>query len=320
MSNNLNELFPEIEPFNRGRLKVSDKHELYFEECGNKTGSPVLFIHGGPGGGVSPKNRRYFDPNHYRIILFDQRGCGQSTPHAELEDNTTWDLVNDIEKIREHLKIEKWHVFGGSWGSTLSLAYSETHPDRVKSLCLRGIFLCRPKEIQWFYQEGASKLFPEAWDKYLAPIPEAERDDLVKAYYKRLTSSDKKTQLECAQSWSVWEASTSRLIPDQELMHDFNDPEFALAFARIECHYFTNNAFLNTNNYLIENVKKIRGIPGEIVHGRYDVVCPPENAWELHKAWPESRLHMIPDAGHSATEPGILSQLIDITNRFKEIQ
>jgi proline iminopeptidase len=309
-------LYPEIEQRSTGRLKVSNLHEIYFEESGNPKGQPVVFVHGGPGGGTSPKNRRYFDPDKYRIILFDQRGCGQSTPHAELKENTTWDLVADIEKLRTHLKIDKWHVFGGSWGSTLSLAYAETHPEKVKSLCLRGIFLCRPKEIQWFYQEGASKIFPDFWDKYLEVIPESERGDLVKAYYSRLTSNDKATRIKAAKAWSVWEGSTSRLIPDQDLMHDFDDPEFAIAFARIECHYFTHNAFFETDNWLLDNVDKIRKIPAVIVHGRYDVVCPIENAWELHKAWPEAKLHIVPDAGHSAMEDGIIDQLVTAMDGF----
>jgi len=311
-----NRLYPEIEPFKTQRLRVSDLHELYIEESGNPSGQPVVFVHGGPGGGTSPKNRRYFNPKHYHIILFDQRGCGLSTPHAELKDNTTWDLVSDMEKIRTHLGVKSWHVFGGSWGSTLSLAYAETHPDKVKSLVLRGIFLCRPKEIHWFYQEGASKIFPDFWDKYLAVIPKAEQHDLVAAYYRRLTSTDAKVRLEAAKAWSVWEGSTSRLIPDQELMHDFDDPEFATAFARIECHYFTHNAFFKTDNWLIENVGAIRKIPAHIVHGRYDVVCPIENAWELHKAWPEAKLHIVPDAGHSAMEEGIIDRLVAATNEF----
>lgn len=310
--------YPELEANFTGRLKVSDIHELYYEESGNPKGDPVVFVHGGPGGGSSPKNRRYFDPEHYRIILFDQRGCGQSTPHADLRDNTTWDLVADMEKLRTHLKIEKWHVFGGSWGSTLSLAYAETHPTHVKSLCLRGIFLCRPKEIQWFYQKGASFIFPDFWDEYLKPIPAAERGDLVKAYYKRLTSEDRATRLEAAKAWSVWEGSTSRLYPDQDLMHDFNDPDFATAFARIECHYFTNNAFFKTDNWLIENVGAIKKIPTTIVQGRYDVVCPAESAWELHKAFPEAKMIMVPDAGHSAMEPGILKALVATMDEYRK--
>ncbi|MEQ1664302.1 MAG: prolyl aminopeptidase [Bdellovibrionales bacterium] len=320
MKENLHELFPEIEPYKTGRLKVSGLHEIYFEECGNPKGEPVVFLHGGPGGGISIKNRRYFDPQFYRIILLDQRGSGKSTPHAELKENTTWDLVSDIEKLRESLQIKKWHVFGGSWGSTLSLAYAETHPEIVKSLCLRGIFLCRKKEIDWFYQKGTSFLFPDFWEPYKNHIPENERNDFVKAYYKRLTSTDKKVQLDAARIWSVWEGSTSKLIPDDDLMHDFEDPEFALAFARIECHYFTHNAFFETDNWLIENAFKIKNIPTEIVHGRYDVVCPIENAWELKQALPQATLHIVPNAGHSATEVGIIDKLIQITEKFKSIK
>lgn len=312
------EQYPEIEPYKTGRLRVSDLHEIYYEESGNPNGDPVVFVHGGPGGGSSPKNRRYFNPGHYRIILFDQRGCGQSKPHAELRENTTWDLVADMEKLREHLGVDRWHVFGGSWGSTLSLAYAETHPGRTKTLCLRGIFLCRKKEIDWFYQKGASFIFPDFWEKYLEPIPVEERGDLVKAYYKRLTSEDKTVRLQAARAWSVWEGSTSRLYPDDELMHNFEDPEFATAFARIECHYFTNNAFFKTDNWLLENVSALKGIPVEIVHGRYDVVCPIENAWELKKALPTAKLHIIPDAGHSAMEPGILSKLVEIMEGFRK--
>jgi proline iminopeptidase len=316
----MRDLYPEIEPYNQGRLKVSDLHEIYFEECGNPKGDPVVFLHGGPGGGISPKNRRYFDPQHYRIVLFDQRGSGQSTPHAELKENTTWDLVADTEKIREHLGISKWHVFGGSWGSTLALAYGETHPSKTKSLCLRGIFLCRKKEIDWFYQRGASIIFPDLWEPYKNHIPENERHDFVTAYYKRLTSPDKKTRLEAARIWSVWEGSTSKLVPDSNLMHDFDDPEFALAFARIECHYFTNSAFFETDNWLIEHAHTIKKIPTEIVHGRYDVVCPFENAWELHKALPDAKLHIVANAGHSAMEVGIIDRLVDVMDRFRKIK
>ncbi|MGE0763868.1 MAG: prolyl aminopeptidase [Bdellovibrionales bacterium] len=311
--------YPITEPYNTGRLKVSSLHELYYEEVGNPKGAPIVFLHGGPGGGVAPKYRQFFDPRHYRVILFDQRGAGLSTPYADLRENTTWDLVADIEKLRTHLKIDQWIVFGGSWGSTLALAYAETHPTSVKGLVLRGIFLCRKKEIDWFYQDGASKIFPDFWDHYLAAIPESERHDLVTAYHKRLTHPDKKIQLEAARAWSIWEGSTSMLFPSDDLIGRFAGDEFALAFARIECHYFVNRAFFPTDNYLIENVHKIRHIPAEIVHGRYDVVCPIENAWELHRAWPESLLHMIPDCGHSALEPGISRKLVEVTERFKNL-
>jgi len=313
------EFYPEIEPTHKGMLKVSDIHTLYWEECGNPQGQPVVFLHGGPGGGIAPDHRRYFDPNFYRIILFDQRGSGQSTPCAELKENTTWDLVDDIERVRKMLNIEKWVVFGGSWGSTLALAYAITHTEKVKALVLRGIFLCRPSEIKWFYQEGASQLFPDVWDEYLKPIPENERHDMVAAYYKRLTHENSDIRLQAAKAWSKWEAATSRLIVDQAAIDEFDDPEYALSFARIECHYFTNNAFFKTNNWLLENVNKIRHIPGFIVQGRYDVVCPASSAWDLHKAWPEAKLQFIADSGHSAGEPGIRSALIEATDACKKL-
>jgi proline iminopeptidase len=313
----MRELYPPIEPYDSGRLQVSPVHNIYYEQCGNPEGQPVVFLHGGPGGGLVPEYRRYFDPAAYRIVLFDQRGSGQSTPHAELEANTTWDLVEDIEKLREQLGIESWHVFGGSWGSTLALAYAETRPERVRSLTLRGIFLCRPKEILWFYQEGANWIFPDVWEEYEKVIPEEERDDFVSAYHRRLTSEDEAVRVEAARAWSVWEGSTSKLFFDPASIEKFDDPEFALAFARIECHYFMNNAFFPTDNYLIENVGKIRHIPAVIVQGRYDVVCPILSAWELHKAWPEADLRIVPDAGHSVTEPGIIHELVSATDRFK---
>jgi proline iminopeptidase len=310
-------LYDPIEPYNQGRLKVSEIHELYYEQCGNPEGSPVVFLHGGPGGGLAPIYRRYFDPASYRIILFDQRGSGNSTPHASLEENTTWHLVADIERLREHLGIESWIVFGGSWGSTLALAYSETHPERVRSLILRGIFLCRPKEIAWFYQEGASAIFPDVWEEYVRVIPQAERGNMLEAYYRRLTSDDEAVRLEAARAWSVWEGSTSKLIPDPNLINDFSEPHKALSLARIEAHYFINNSFFETDNYLIENVGKIRHIPAVIVQGRYDVVCPIMSAWELHRAWPEAEFIVVGDAGHSVTEPGIASALVGATDRFR---
>lgn len=309
-------LYPEIEPFDTGRLKVSPIHELYYEQVGNPTGKPAVFLHGGPGGGIGTDYRRYFDPEVYRVVLFDQRGSGKSSPPASLEENTTWHLVSDIEQLREHLGIDTWQVFGGSWGSTLALAYAETHPDRVSELVLRGIFLCRPKEIQWFYQEGASAIFPDVWEEYLKVIPEAERADMVSAYYRRLTSEDDSVRLEAARAWSIWEGSTSKLFFDPEMIEKFADPEFALAFARIECHYFMNNAFFNSDNYLIENVKKLRDIASVIVQGRYDVVCPLMSAWDLHRAWPEAQLHIIADAGHSISEPGIIDALVEATDNF----
>lgn len=310
-------LYPPIEPFQHGMLQVSPVHNIYYEQCGNPEGQPVVFLHGGPGGGIVPEYRRFFDPAAYRIVLFDQRGSGQSTPHASLEENTTWHLVSDIERLREHLGIETWMVFGGSWGSTLALAYAQTHPSRTRALFLRGIFLCRPKEISWFYQEGASAIYPDVWEEYVRVIPEEERGDMLQAYHRRLTSEDEQVRLEAARAWSIWEGSTSKLFPDEDMISHFGEAEFALAFARIECHYFMNNAFFETDNQLIENVDQIRQIPTVIVQGRYDVVCPMMSAWALHRAWPEAEFHVIPDAGHSVTEPGIASALIEATDRFR---
>ena len=312
-------LYPPIEPYDASVLPVSGGHTLYYEQCGNPEGRPVVFLHGGPGGGTIPEYRRFFDPQSYRIVLFDQRGAGRSMPHASLEENTTWHLVADIESLREHLKIENWMVFGGSWGSTLALAYAQTHPQRARAIILRGIFLCRRKEIDWFYQAGAHAIFPDVWEQFLAPIPEAERGHLLAAYHRRLTSDVEAVRLEAAQAWSIWEGSTSKLFPSQELVDHFADPQFALALARIECHYFVNNAFFPTDNYLIENVTKIRHIPSVIVQGRYDVVCPMMSAWELHRAWPEAEFHVVPDAGHSVTEPGITARLADAMDRSREL-
>jgi proline iminopeptidase len=312
----MREMYPEIKPYNTGILKVSDLHTIYFEEAGNPTGKPVVFLHGGPGGGITDGMRRYFDPKVWRVILFDQRGCGKSTPFAELKDNTTWDLVSDTEKIRTHLKIDSWAVFGGSWGSTLALAYAIAHPSVCTELFLRGIFLLRKKEIDWFYQDGCSKIFPDAWEGYVKPIPENERHDFVQAFYKRLTSTDKKIRSEAANAWSVWEGSTSKLIPDVGFTDRFAEDDFADAFARIECHYFINKGFFSEDNYLINNVGKIRHIPTVIVQGRYDVVCPADSAWALHRAFPEAELYLIPDAGHSLSEKGITSKLIEYTDKW----
>lgn len=309
-------LYPEIEPYHTEMLPVSDIHTLYVEQVGNPEGRPVVFLHGGPGGGCSTQYRRYFNPEKWRIILFDQRGCGRSTPFAELKENTTWDLVEDIEKIRQHLGIESWAVFGGSWGSTLALSYAVTHPEKVTAMFLRGIFMLRKKEIDWFYQEGASKIYPDAWEHYLAPIPEKERDNLVQAYYKRLTSNDAEERKAAAKAWSVWEASTSKLIQDNQMMDAFGTDDFSQAFARIECHYFINGGFFDEDNFLLNKVSRIRHIPSIIVQGRYDIVCPAESAWELHKAWPEAEFHMIANAGHSLSESGIAKVLIEATDRF----
>lgn len=316
---NMKQLYPKIEPYNQFDLKVSDLHTIHIEESGNINGKPVIFLHGGPGGGIEPVYRQYFNPEKWRIIVFDQRGCGQSTPHAELQENTTWDLIADIEKIRQHLEIDKWVVFGGSWGSTLSLSYAITHPDRCKALVLRGIFMIRKKEINWFYQDGTSNIYPDAWEHYIRPIPEDERHDLVAAYYKRLTSNDDSVRIEAAKAWSIWEASTSKLIQSEESIHAFEDAKVAEAFARIECHYFTNRGFFDTDEWLLENVDKIRHMPTVIVQGRYDVVCPMISAWELHRAFPEADFEIVQDAGHSMTEKGIAAKLVEYTDKFVDL-
>jgi proline iminopeptidase len=316
MSSDRRTLYPEIQPYLTGRLKVSGAHELYYEESGNPQGKPVVFLHGGPGGGTEPKMRRYFDPARYRIILFDQRGCGKSTPFASLEQNTTWDLVSDIEALRQQCRVERWQVFGGSWGSTLALAYAETHAERVTELVLRGIFLVRREEFRWFYQEGTSWIFPDFWQEFENHIPLDERGDLLSAYYRRLTSADVSVQRAAAKIWSVWEGRTSRLIPDPELIARTGGDEFSYAFARIEAHYFVHDAWLTQGRGLLENVARIRHVPAVIVQGRYDVVCPVKSAWDLHTAWPESQLVIVPDAGHSANEPGIIHELVSATDRF----
>ena len=309
--------YPPIEPYRTGFLPVSDKHTLYWEESGNPHGKPVVFLHGGPGSGTDSGHRCFFDPKAYRIVLFDQRGCGKSLPHSEIAENTTWDLVEDIETLRKFLQIERWVVFGGSWGSTLSLAYAETHPDRVLALILRGIFLGRKKEIHWFYQFGAHHLFPDAFEDYLAPIPVAERGDLLTAFYTRLRALDPSVRKAAAKAWSTWEGALLRLCPDPKILAAFTESTHADAVARIECHYFVNHCFFSTDNWLLENVSRIRHIPAVIIHGRYDVVCPLENAWELHRAWPEAKLEIIPAAGHAASEPGIADALIRATNHFR---
>ncbi len=298
------------------RLKVSELHEIYFEESGNPKGTPVIFVHGGPGGGTEPWHRQFFNPQKYRIVLFDQRGCGRSTPHAELRENTTWDLVADMERIRTQLGIEQWVVFGGSWGSTLALAYAQKHPEQTKALVLRGIFLLRPEEIRWFYQEGASWIYPDAWEHYVQAIPEAERGDFLQAYHRRLTSSDPKVRSDAAKAWSIWEGSTSKLFPSTDMVARFGEDRFAEAF---ECHYFVNHGFFRSPNQLLEDVGRIRHIPGVIVQGRYDVVCPLRSAWDLHRAWPEAELQIVADAGHAASEAGILSRLIEATDRFASL-
>ena len=310
-------LYPEIQPYVSHTLAVEPPHQLHVEECGNPRGIPVLFVHGGPGAGCEPYHRRFFNPERYRIILFDQRGCGRSAPHASLEDNTTQALVADIERIREYLGIERWLLFGGSWGSTLSLVYAEAHPQRVSGLVLRGIFLCRPEEIHWFYQQGASRIFPDFWEDYLAPIPEAERDNLLAAYYRRLNGDNEIEKMAAAKAWSLWEGRTSTLKPSQAVIDHFGNPYTALSLARIECHYFNHDTFLEPNQ-ILRDAPRLAGIPGVIVHGRYDVVCPVENAWQLHQAWPDSILRIIGDAGHSASEPSTINALVQATDDFAE--
>lgn len=309
-------LYSPIEPYAQGLLPVSGGHEVYYEQCGNPHGKPVIIVHGGPGGGSNAKMRRYHDPSRYRIVLVDQRGCGRSTPHASLQHNTTWDLVADMERLREHLGIERWQLFGGSWGSTLSLAYAERHPDRVSELVLRGIFLLRKREIDWFYQEGCSWIYPDAFEAYQSVIPPEERSDMVGAYYARLTHPDVKVQLEAARAWSVWEGTTLSLYPDEERVRQFGSDSYAIAFARIECHYFVNRGFLDRDEQLLEDAHRIANIPGVIVHGRYDVVTPLRNAWDLKRAWPRADLKIVTDSGHAMTEPGIVHELVSATRRF----
>ncbi|MGX5666752.1 prolyl aminopeptidase [Rhizobium daejeonense] len=309
-------LYPVIEPFDSGFLQVSPLHRIYYEQCGNPDGKPALVLHGGPGGGISPFLRRGHDPERYRIILFDQRGCGQSTPYAELADNTTWDLVADIETLRQHLGIERWQVVGGSWGSTLALAYAITHRLRVTELIVRGIFAVRTAEVRWFYQSGASFLYPDAFDRYLAPIPETERDDLLAAYYQRLTGGDAAGQLEAAKAWSAWEGAALSLIPDPEREASFAEEETAVALARLECHYFVNGGFFVHDGWLLDQASGLEGLPGEIIQGRYDLVTPMQTAHDLAKRWPDATFTIVPDAGHSGVEPGIADAMVRATDRF----
>ncbi|WP_370335077.1 prolyl aminopeptidase [Parvularcula marina] len=313
-------LYPAIDPIERGRLKVSAIHEIYYEVCGHPAGKPVVVCHGGPGGGSTPSMRRYFDPSKYRIILFDQRGCGRSTPHADLRENTTWDLVADMEKLRTHLGIRAWQVFGGSWGSTLALAYALTHRDRVTELVLRGIFTLRREELLWFYQEGANWIYPDSWRDFLNVIPEEERDDMMAAYYRRLTGDDAEERLKAARAWSVWEGSTVSLQPSLQRMSSFAGEHFALAFARIEAHYFVHGGFFEHDGWILEEASSLENIPGVIVQGRYDVVTPMKTALELHEAWPGSDLRIVTDAGHAASEPGIVAELVAATDRFADLR
>ena len=308
-------LYVETEPFHSGWMPTGGQHDIYYEECGARDGKPVVVLHGGPGGAINPTMRRFFDPSRWRVALFDQRGCGRSRPHASLDDNTTWDLVEDIERLRKRLGIDKWTVFGGSWGSTLALAYAIRHPERVNGLILRGVFLLTERELRWFYQDGASMLFPDAWARFLAPIPADERHDLMAAYHKRLIDPDRRVQAQAATAWSQWEGDTLSLRGPQARPAKFSEVDFAIAFARIECHYFTHRGFFDEDGWLLKNVETIRSIPGWIVQGRFDVVTPLESAWSLKRAWPEARFEVVWDAGHASTEPGIIDALVRATDQ-----
>lgn len=311
-------LYPPIAPFASGHLDVGDGHHIYWERAGTPGAKPAVFLHGGPGGGISPDHRRLFDPARYDVLLFDQRGCGRSTPHADLTANTTWDLVADIERLRAMMGVERWLVFGGSWGSTLALAYAQAHVNRVTELVLRGIFTIRKSEIDWYYQAGASRIYPDKWERFVSPIPQAERGDLVAAYRRRLTGDDRAAQIAAARAWSVWEGETIRLLPDPALSATHDADDFALAFARIENHYFVHGGWLE-DGQLIRDAGKLADIPGVIVQGRYDMACPAETAWALHRAWPQARFEMIEGAGHAYNEPGILDALIRATDGFADI-
>jgi proline iminopeptidase len=308
-------LYPDIEPFAFGWMGTGGQHEVYYEQCGNPQGKPAVVLHGGPGGATNPTMRRFFDPDRWRVVLFDQRGCGRSRPNASLDQNTTWTLIEDIERLRVQMGVEKWSVFGGSWGSTLALAYAITHPERVESLVLRGVFLLTKRELDWFYQQGASMMFPDAWARFAAPIPEAERGDMVAAFHRRLTHADRRVQVEAAAAWSQWEGDTISIRGPEARPSKFNEVDFAIAFARIECHYFINRGFFPSDNWILENVDRIRDIPGWIVQGRFDVVTPLESAWRLKTAWPEARFDIVWDAGHASTEPGIVDALIRATDQ-----
>jgi proline iminopeptidase len=311
----LRTFYPEIEAYESGYLDVGDGHTIYWERSGTRGAKPVVFLHGGPGGGFSPSHRRLFDPKLYDVMLFDQRGCGKSRPHASIDANTTWHLVADIERLREMMGVDQWQVFGGSWGSTLALAYAEAHPERVSELVLRGIYLLTRAEMDWYYQFGVSELFPDKWERFLAPIPEGERGDMMAAYRRRLTSDDRAVQIEAALAWSQWEGQTITLLPEPSTSDVFGEDEFALAFARIENHYFTHKGWLDENQ-LLRDASRLKDIPGTIVHGRYDMPCPARFAWALHKAWPKADFHLIEGAGHAYSEPGILDQLIRATDRY----
>ncbi len=324
MENTLREFYPPIEPHSTDMLDIGGGHKMYYEESGNPNGKPALYVHGGPGGGTKPTEyRRYWDPEAYRIILFNQRGCGNSIPFGSLKDNTTWNLVEDMELLRKHLDVDRWQLLGGSWGSTLSLAYAEKYPKMVTELIVHGIFLLNKKELDWFYQgKGANMIHPEAWEEFCRPIPVEERKDFIRAYYKRFTSNNESEMNEAARAWSIWEGITSKLVPDPEIVNQFADPHHAIPLARIEGHYFINKGFPPRRkgylgDYLLKNISAIRNIPGVIVQGRYDLVCPFDSAWELHKAWPEADFRIVKDVGHSWTEPGIIHELVSVTDTFR---
>ena len=314
----MSELFPPLEPFDSFRLRVSGLHEIHVEQAGNPAGRPVVFFHGGPGAGISPIHRRFFDPSHWRVVLFDQRGSGKSTPLGELRENTTWDLVADTERIRERLGIDRWLVFGGSWGSTLGLAYAETHPERCTGIVLRGIFLSRRAEVLWTFGGGAQRILPDGWADFLAVLDDAERSNVLAAYHRRLSSDDPAVSRQAALAWNRWEELGSHLVAELGPIPEEDVPA-EVALARIEAHYFVNGAFLADDEQLLRDVEKIRHLPCVIVQGRYDMVCPAVSAWDLHRAWPGSRLAIVPAAGHSADEPGIVSALVDATEEFKKL-
>jgi proline iminopeptidase len=315
----LNKLYPEIEPYQSGYLRVSDLHDVFYEQVGTPGGQPAVFLHGGPGVGIMPGYRRFFDPKQYRMVLLDQRGAGRSKPHAELAENTTWDLVEDLEKLRSHLGIDRWVVFGGSWGSTLALCYAIKHPDRVRGLILRGVYLGRPQENHWLHQHGMSEIYPDEWERYIQPIPPGERGDLLKAYHERLTTGSLDDQLKFAAAWSRWEAATMTVVPDPKAIDDFTDPHMGLSIARIECYYTLNSCFLPTDNYILENAQTIRSIPLRIVQGRYDVICPVRSAWDLHQALPHSDLRIVPLGAHSPMDDGMVHELVQATQDFRKL-
>ncbi|MEK1876367.1 MAG: prolyl aminopeptidase [Rhizobium altiplani] len=315
MTEVLRTLYPEIEPYASGHLDVGDGHKIYWERSGTAGAKPAVFLHGGPGGGFSPSHRRLFDPALYDVLLFDQRGCGKSTPYADLNANTTWHLVADIERLREMAGVEKWQMFGGSWGSTLALAYAETHPERVSELVVRGIYTLTKAELDWYYQFGVSEMFPDKWERFIAPIPPEERHEMMLAYNRRLTGADRSVALEAAQAWSIWEGETITLLPEKSTSGKFEDADFAYAFSRIENHFFVNAGWMDEGQ-LLRDAYKLKDIPGVIVHGRYDMPCPAKYAWLLHKAWPQAEFHLIEGAGHAYSEPGILDQLIRATDKF----